>query len=307
MPGSVYLQPSEYASFNLASSTNAGLVQQASALIDGFLQRPEGLVWTEDGSGAPCYMNSPSPTLTLTAPSGGISPGTNVVVQYAGPALDNNSVGEVLVLDRTNTGITEACVIQAVGNSPNTVTLQTVQFAHGSGATMEFGLTIQEQREVPKDRSVVLLANPQIMQLQSGVGRYGYGRRSQQIMGNFQEFNLLAVVSAFGGPPLWIPWQTTDAGLNRSTGECWIPAGILLAYYTEVKIWYIAGFQQSALPFNVKQACANIVGQLKETGLGPNIRRRDQKDGVGSQRFENEMIDPNSRDLLRPYHARIFG
>lgn len=306
MPGgSIYLQSSEYASFNLPNTINQGMVQQASSLIDGYLQRPEGLIWTADASGAPCYMNAPSASLTLTS-TGSFVVGTNIVVPYTGPALDNNSVGEMVVLDRTNVGITEACIIQAVGTSPNTVTLTNVQFPHGSGCKMEFGLTIQEQREVPKDRSVVVLANPQIMQLQSGVGRYGYGRRSQQVMGNFQEFNLLAVVSAFGGPPLWIPWTVTDAGLNRNTSEMWIPAGILLAYYTEIKVWYIAGFQQSALPFNVKQACANICMQLKETGLGPNIRRRDQRDGVGSQRFENEMIDPNTKDLLRPYRTRIL-
>ncbi len=307
MSNSLYIDASEYASFNLPGTTNDGLVQQASALIDGYLARPEGLVWSPDAAGNPAYMAGLASAITLASGSGGILAGSNVVVPYSGPSLDDNSIGEVVVIDRTVNTKTESCVITAVTKAPNTLTLSVVQFDHSAGASMELGLVIEEQKEMPKDRSVVLLQMHPVMNLLSGVGRYAYGRRSEQVLGNFQEFNLLAVVNTFGGPPAWIPWPVADASINRRTGECWIPAGMFLAYYTEVKVWYVAGYQKSALPYNVKQACANIVLALKETGLGPNIRRRDQRDGVGTQRFENQMIDINTRNMLDPFHARNFN
>lgn len=305
--GSKYLEADEYADFGLPSTVTEAVVRQASTLIDQYLARPGGLVWSPDATGAPAYQEALPTSLTLAAGSGGITPGLNIVVPYSGPALDNNSVGEVVIVDKLNEAAIEACVIIAVGNSPNTVTLGTVLFSHVAGTTMELGNVLNEQKELPKDRPITRLSDFPVMQLQSGVGRYGYGRRSEQIMGYFQDFNLLAVVSNFGGPPLWIPWTVTDASVNRLTGELWVPAGILLAYYTEVKVWYVAGFQRSALPYNVKLACATIATTLKETGLGPNIKQRGQRDGVGSQKFENNIIDANTRDMLAPYHARNFS
>jgi hypothetical protein len=305
---SIYVQPEEYELFGIPATTTTALVQQAGALVDGYLARPGGLVWSPDATGAPAYMAALASSITLAVGSPGIAPGANIVVPYSGPSLDNNSVGEVVIVDRTDEDTVEACVITAVSQSaPNTITLQNVQFAHDPGAKMEFGLTLQEQKEMPKDRSTTVLAEGPVMQLLSGVGRYGYGRRSTQVAGNFQEFNLLAAVSNFGGPPLWIPWTVTDASINRLTGEVWVPAGILLAYYTEVKIWYVAGFQKSAIPWNIKQATANIVNVIKETGLGANIRRREMRDGVGVNKFENNLIDFNTREMLKPYHARIFS
>ncbi len=304
---SVYVKQADYATYGIPSTITEDMVGQATKLIDAFLARPGGLLYSVDYAGNPAYMAGKTTTFTLAAPSGGIPSGQNVVVQYSGPTLDNNSVGEVIIIDRLNDNLCEACVIQAVGTNPNTVTLYSVANVHGDGAKMEMGLTLCEQKEMPKDRSTTLLANLPVMNMQSGVGRYGYGRRSQQIAGNFQEFNLLAVVSNFGGPPLWTPWTVGDAGLNRNTGEVWVPAGILLAYYTEVKIWYTSGYSYETLPDQVKFACANVVKALKETGLGANVRNRSTKDGISTQKFENNIIDTNTREMLRPYRARILG
>jgi len=304
---SVYVQPADYATYGIAETVTADMVGQATSLINAFLARPGGLLYSVDFAGNPAYMAGKTTSFVLLAGSGGVPSGQNVVVPYSGPTLDNNSVGEVVIIDRTNEDLCEACVISAVGTNPNTVTLYNVQNVHGDGARMELGLTLSEQKEMPKDRSTTLLANLPVMNLQSGVGRYGYGRRSQQISGSFQEMNLLAVVSSFGGPPLWIPWTVTDAGLNRNTGEVWVPAGILLAYYTEVKIWYTSGYSYATLPDQVKFACANVVKALKETGLGPNIKNRETRDGLKSSKFENNIIDANTREMLRPYRARILA
>jgi hypothetical protein len=294
---------SELADFGLPATLTLAQVKQASALIDGFLSRPEGLVWSPDAAGTPAYMAA-LPTALSLAGAGPISPGANVVVPYVGPSLDNNNVGETLLLDRVNGAAVESCIIQAVNTSPNSVVLTKVLFAHADACTMEFGLSIMEQKEMPKDRSTTLLSKFPIWSLQSGVGRYGYARRSAQVIGAYQDFNLLAIVSNFGGPPLWIPWATANASINRKMGELWVPAGILLAYYTEVKVWYIAGYSVKNLPFAIKQACANILNVIKETGLGANIRRRDQVGGTATSKFENNLIDVNTREMLRPFAAR---
>jgi hypothetical protein len=281
------------------------IVKNASSIIDAYLGRPQGLAWSPDAGGTPAYMVAPTPRLTLTCVSA-VSPGAGVVVAYAGAKLDNNVVGEAVVLDRANISAVETCVITAIDPAAKTITLQNVQFAHAPACTVEFGMTIMEERELPSDRSITRVAQHPIMTLLSGAGRYGYGRRSQQTAGNFQEFNLLAVVSSFGGPPLWIPWDVNNASVSNLTGEIWVPAGVLLAYYTDVRVWYIAGFAYDEIPQPVKQACANICTLLKETGLGANIRSRNVRDGTVVGKFENNMIDFNSRQLLDPYLARRF-
>jgi hypothetical protein len=307
-PSSLYLQPSEYADYGVPQATTVQ-VRAATKLIDAHLARPEGLIYQTDAAGNPCYMVAPTPKFTLTA-GAAISPGSSVVLPYAGARLDNNSIGEVLVLDRTDDTLVEACVIQgltpAVDGNPATITLQTINNSHASGCTMDVGLSICEEFELPDDRSIARMSRPQAISLQSGIGRYGYGRRSQQITGDFQEFNLLAAVSSFGGPPLWIPWSVDNASVNYRTGEVWVPAGVLLAYFTDVRIWYVAGFTQVNLPENVKQACANIILLGKETGLGANIRSRGVMNGITVSKWENNMIDANTRDILKEYNLRRF-
>jgi hypothetical protein len=205
MPGSVYLDETEYADYGLPSTTTLAQVRNASAMIDAYLGRPQGLVWQCDAAGTPAYMLAPTPRLTL-ATVGAVSPGAGVAVAYTGAVLDNNAVGEAVVLDRANFSQSETCVIQAIDPAHRIITLYKVLNSHAPSCKIEFGLTIMEERELPADRSITRVAQFPVMQLLSGAGRYGYGRRSQQTAGNMQEFNLLAVVSSFGGPPLWIPW-----------------------------------------------------------------------------------------------------
>jgi len=306
MPGSVYLQPSEYAEFDLPSTVNPALVLQAGSLIDGHLKRRGGCIWSPDATGLPAYMPA-LPTSLRLASASAISPGTGVVVSYDGPTLDNNWVGEVVILDRDDEDAVEAVVIQAINSSPKSIQFYTVQFAHGADCTMEFGLTCCEQKDLPNNRPITMLSEWPVMKLLSGAGRYGYGRRSSQVYGNYQDFNLLATVSSFGGPPMWTTWNVDNASVNMNTGEIWVPAGVLLAYFTNVKIWYVAGWKREDLPYDIKRACANLVNILKETGLGANIRRREQTTGTAVSKFENTLIDFDTRTLLQRYHARTYG
>lgn len=305
MFGSVYLTFEEYAAYGLKATTDAASVRNACALIDAYLGRPEGLVWQPDARGTPAYMAAPAPRLTLTT-LGALAPSVNVAVPYTGALLDNNSVGETLVLDRTSDDpyVAETCVIQAV--APGSVTLTSVLFPHSSGCAMDMGLTIMEERELPNDRSIARVSRTPVLRLVSGAGRYGYGRRSDQTQGNFQEFNLLAVVSSFGGPPLWVPWDVANASVSNMSGEVWVPSGVLLAYYTDVRMWYVAGFSQENIPDPVKQATASVTQAVLSTGLGPNIRSRNVRDGTVVSKFENNMIDANSREVLAPYKAYRF-
>ncbi len=67
-----YLQSTDLAAFDVPNAT-AGQIQQASLLIDAFLQRPEGLIYTVDGSGNPLAMeNTGAPILQSfrTSPRG---------------------------------------------------------------------------------------------------------------------------------------------------------------------------------------------------------------------------------------------
>lgn len=302
---SIYLQPSEYETYGLPTTVTVAMVRQAGALIDAFLTRQGGLVWSPDASGAPAYMAALQATTDLTSASG-ILVGANIVVPYTGGRiLDGNDIGEVIILDRTDATKVEACVITNVTPAPSpTMTLAATQFAHSTGCHIEFGMTLCEQKSMPGGRAVTRLSEHPIQTVLSGAGRFGYGRRSQQMAGYYPEFNLLATVDIFGGPPLWTAWPPASSSYNRMTGEIWIPAGIYLAYYNEVKIWYTAGYSQTSLPWQIRQACANIVNLIKETGLGANIRRREATSGIASSKFENNMIDANTREMLTPYAAR---
>lgn len=58
-----YLQNTDLAAFDVPNATS-GQIQQASLLIDAYLQRPEGMIYTVDGSGNPLAMeNTGAPIL----------------------------------------------------------------------------------------------------------------------------------------------------------------------------------------------------------------------------------------------------
>lgn len=304
-----YLQGSDIAAFGASSATDAQITA-ASALIDAHLQRREGLLYGVDGNGAPAYMLglSPSASLTLTT---ALVPGAAVQATVSGPA-GMLRPGSVLIADQATPSITEAIVVQSVLNQA--ITFANVHFSHAIGAQLLDGLVISEQRTMPQGRPITQVSRAPIVAALSGVGRYGYQRRGDDGFGSMDTYNLLAVMSKFGGPPAWEPFTLQSNSIDPQTGQLWIPAGVLLAYYTEVRVSYIAGWTYANLPYEIKQACANIINnQAALQGIPGTVQKAQT--GAGSlTRFAgpagvqpSAAIDADTAALLSPYKARMFA
>lgn len=307
MTASAYLVGSaDYETYGVPLAGGAH-VMRASLLIDHYLRRPEGLVYGTDANGQPAYMVSKAPSLVASY-NGVISPGLSVAVPLPGyvgsPSGDNDSlIGEVVILDRTLSNVCEACIVQRIANG--VVTLTNVQFAHTGTTlpiTLEFGLCVDEEMSMPSQRSVTRLAEWPIAKLQSGIGRYGYARRTDQGLGYFYDMNLLTTLSAFGGPPTWTPFFTPASSMNPQTGELWVPAGTLLSYYTDIKMRYVAGWSYSTLPSQIKVACGVIVDAMATAPMGPQIRRFNAGK-LQIERFADTVLDGDIKSMLRPYMA----
>ncbi|MBN3757221.1 hypothetical protein G3N95_30065 [Paraburkholderia sp. Tr-20389] len=308
---SQYLQSADFATFGVPFATTAQ-VTQASMLIDAFLRRPAGLLWAADANGNPAYMTGLNASLSLTSVSG-FGPGNGIQAQVNGP-VQMLQVGDVVVLDRVaNPTLMEA--VQITSLSGNQVTLGTtaanapqgVQFAHSAGCVMEFGLVLQEQRYLPKQRSTVMLSQTPVMRVIGGTGRYAYGRRGDAGAYNADNYNLLASINKFGGPPAWEIWPAnTAAGIDVQTGELWVPAGIMLVYYSEVKVRYVAGFQYSNLPPEIKMACAQLITALaNDPGIG-NFKSAQAGD-TKLERFAASNLSEDVKQMLRPWQARAWA
>ena len=306
MPGpAAYLQPADYSTFGCPTATDAQVLQ-ASRLVDGYLGRAKyGCVWVPDADNFPCYMAAASADMTWTSKAA-IAPGENVVVQVTGAPVFPEIIGRTVTIDVANSETTEACVITSVNMpSVNSITLGRVRFAHTAPVSLQGGLQIFEERYLPQDRSLARVSQWPIAMVRSGLGRYSYGRRSQQMTGNFSDFNLLAILQQFGGPPAWVPMDVLQLGVNPTSGELWIPAGVLLSYYSETRLWYLAGWSQADLPIPIKQATASIALALATSTISTQLR----KYVVGplqSERFSASNIDDDTKRLLNPFKARTY-
>lgn len=308
---SVYLQPADYVAFGVPDAT-VDQVMSASAMIDAYIQWPMGMLYVNDGNGLPAYMASMTPDITLTA-TAAFGPGNGVQVPVTGPLAQVN-IGDAVVLDRDEP--TKCETVQVTGINGQIVTLGTmsanqpygVTIAHDIGCTMETGMVITEQKYVPRGRSEVMISYAPVARIIGGTGRYAYGRRGDIGYSNVDDFNLLSAVTQFGGPPLWELWPANNpAGVDRQTGKVWVPAGVMLAYYSEVSIRYVSGFTYAQLPGSVKQACANIVSQLllypEMVGNVKSYRAGDTQ----IERFVASQLNDDTKSMLSPYRARSFA
>ncbi|MDA8256533.1 MAG: hypothetical protein M0Z99_12985 [Betaproteobacteria bacterium] len=295
-----YLQGADLAAFGVPTAT-AAQITAASSLIDGYLSRREGLIWVPDANGSPAYMQGLQPTISL-ALGAAIAPGLAVQVTVTGPT-SMIAPGSVLIADIATPAATEALVVQAIMGQ--VVTFVNVQFAHLQGAVLAAGLTIVEQRTMPQGRPITQISRTPIVNALSGVGRYGYQRRGDDGFGNMDTYNLLAVMSKFGGPPAWEPFNLQANSIDPQTGEIWVPAGVLLAYYTEVKIHYVAGWTYASLPSEIKQACAQLVTVMAQSPQMGNIRSYKAGDTAITMATASYFSD-DTKTLLVPYHARKF-
>lgn len=298
MGASNYIAPGDYAAYGISTATT-DQVTQASIYLDAYLKRPEGLIWQADSTGNPCCMLAPTPTLSfsLSAP---IVPGQNVVASVSGP-LGGLQVGDALIADRANDNKREALTI--VSTAPGQLTFANVLNAHNAAAALDADLCITEQRYMPKNRPIIILGRSPIQRIISGTGRYAYPRRGDANASSTDDFNLLAVYDTFGGPPAWEIFKPESTEFDARTGQIWVPAGIMLAYYTEIRVRYVAGFSAAALPTQIKLACAKLVKALgNDPDLGPVKSYRAGDTAV--QLFANTLISGDLVDMLRPYRIR---
>jgi hypothetical protein len=297
-----YLQPEEYANYGIPDGT-AQQVSSASLIVNSYLKRPEGLIWSPDANGMPAWMTGLNPNISYSAPSA-INPGANVEVTIPNAQFGFQTVGEVVILDRANPSLAEACVVLSTTGS--TLTLQSVQFAHAANATMDFGLTIMEEKALPYNRPITRTSRTPVARVIAGFGRYGYGRRGQQSAGIEFIPTLLPIVQGFGGPPLWVPFDVTALDVNMNTGEMWVPSGLLLAYFSDVRLRYVAGWSAATLPTDIKQATANIVRGQIDTPFSANLKIIKAGDAM-MQRFGPESLDDDIKAMLEPYQTRLMS
>ena len=303
---SQYIALSEAGEYGLGAVTS-GQLTSASLMIDAYLKRPEGLVWAPDSRGNPCYMTSLSPTATFTL-NAPIAPGASVPVSLSGP-VQILQTGDTIILDSAIPALTEACVVATTTSPPSpsvAITLQNVINVHSSGAQGFLGLTIAEQRYMPASRPLTFLSRTPVMNVISGVGRYGYGRRGDHADYNMEQFNLLAAVSKFGGPPVWELFQQSyPSGWDPQTGQLWVPAGIMLAYYSEVRLQYVAGFSMNNIPPVIKMAVAQLVSAMQANpGLGAI---KSYKAGDTSvTMFAASILSADTKAAIGQFSARMY-
>lgn len=301
MPSS-YLVAGDYASYGVGVATTAGQVIQASVLVDTYLRRPEGLIYVADADGNPVWMKSLNPSGSFLI-AAGLSPGKNVVATITGP-LSMLVKGSVLVADKDTPATAEPLIVTSV--TGNQVTFASVNFAHAAGIAYSAGLIILETRNLPANRPLMLLSKNPVLRLLAGQGRYGYGRRGNSNNLALNEFNLLAVMSQFGGPPMWENIDISHTDFNPETGQVWLPAGIMLAYYSEVRISYLSGFLYSTLPDIIKIATANIIRSQLDSPLSGNLKLIKAGD-TQMERFLDTVLDKDTRLMLVPYRARTYA
>jgi hypothetical protein len=302
---SFYLSGSDLDSFGVPSATPIQ-VGQASGLVDSYLKRPEGLIWKPDFDGLPAFMAGLTPSWSgaLTAP---VAPGTAVVI--ASPLARMGDVaGEVLILDRENQETCEAVTITGNDAAAGTITLACTRLAHAAGTTVDRGLTIGEERSLPARRSLTRISRPQFARVLGGAGRYGYGRRSDANRGFGTDFGLLAIAQSFGSVPIWEALDPAQMSVSATTGEVWVPAGFLMAYFSDVRLRYVAGFAADALPDAIKQATASLVSNLvsSQNDIGTQIRVM-AAGGSRLERFSDSNMDADVKAMLEPYRARVMA
>jgi hypothetical protein len=298
--GSLYLLPKDFPLYGVDPATSVSDVAAASSLVDSYLDRPEGLIFVSDIDGNPCYMQAKSPTRTfkLQAP---IVAGSSVKIALPANLVLNSPMGEAVVLDR-DTALMELCRIIAA--DATSVTLAKAVRPHSANCAVDFGMTNDEVRNVPAKRSISRVARFPLVRLASACGKYEYGRRSDQVGGVFQDMNLLATVQTFGGPPPWTPIDPANCDFGMQNCEIWIPAGLLIAYYSQVKFWYLSGFSDA--PTIVKSACAAIIhGANSNPDLSGNIKSLKAGD-TQITRFRDTVLDADTKKKLDQYKIRAM-
>lgn len=303
--GSRYITPEDYGALGLCDDTEDDVVQQASAIVDQVLGRPEGLVWKPDYAGAPAYMAALTSYLAFTVEAD-IPSGHGVVVSITPPIANQDLVGEVLIVGRAAQATTEAVRVTAVSRDGTTLTLDTVALDHPAGALLELGLTIGEERSIPSNRQIARVCKTPVVRLLAIQGRYGYGRRSEQISGRFQDENILAMVQQFGGAAPWITVNPYDCAISPRNGEVFIPGGVLLSSFSDARIRYVAGYPESQIPEPIKIATKVCIDGLLALADVPGSVKVYKTATTSVTRFTASSLDEDTRRMIAPFKALKF-
>lgn len=298
---SAYLQDADKAPYGVPTAT-AAQIQQASILIDALIKRPEGLTVGTDTAGNPVYMAAAVPTGTFTA--GALAPGTNVAATLAGP-LTTLKKGDVLVAEKSVGAKAEPLVVASLSGA--SVVFETVTKAHDAGVSLDAGLVIRETRHIPTGRQQTILSRAPILRLLSARGKYGSSRRGRSSYPMQDEYNLVSIVAQFTGGDVWESINVAYMDFDSTTGQVWLPSGLLMGNYTEVDVSYLAGFTQASIPANVKQVAANLInGSLATSGLTGNVKSFRAGD-TQIERFLSSMFGSDERAMLREYYAKAYA
>jgi hypothetical protein len=297
-----YIQPEEYDKFGVGSIAD-DQIDNACAIVDAYLSRPEGMLYSADPDGYPIFMTRKAPegTFVLKTP---VTPGNDVAVRISSGSM--LSIGSALVLDRVDPAKTETVYVKGITDL-NNIILAKVVYSHDINAKAESGMTIENTLNVPKNRYFVTLPCHSIRRLVSAVGRVGYSRRgdSQGALSP-QAYGIVTSVSQFGGAPLWQIINVGVSDIELDKNQVWTPMGVLMTPYSEVRMSYISGFPIEGLPFAIKRATANIAKAVSESPASSSVSVFKAGE-VQMERFLSTIIDDDMRAMLAPYRAHIYG
>ena len=280
---SAYLQPQDYAAYGLTDATDAQ-ISNASALIDGRIGRPDGLLWSADANGQPGWMTNKTASRSFTVTTA-TSPGLNTLT-IPGGNFGFGDIGQAVLLDRS--GTPEVCIVTAA--SGNTVML-TTQFPHSAGVTLEYGMAIQE--DIESNRGMIRTSARPLANLLSVVGNYA----SNGLDAWTNRWNALATGQDYGSVvPL------ANCFLDGDTIRIY-PGVAGCGYFASARVTYIAGWSYANLPSQIKQACANLVNNMAMLDEIPaNIKTAKYGDATLT-RFGSSLFDSDTDNLLMPYRT----
>lgn len=248
---SEYIASGEYATYGLSAGTTSAQVQAASAIIDAMLDRTKGVVWSPDANGQPSFMAGAIASQSWTTVGATVA-GSSVVVTLNGkpPA---SLLGQPVLVDRATALAVEACVVSAVSGA--TITLTTLQFNHAGGVTVEAGMFLEERRTATGTRPSIFVREKPLAGLVSARRRFtgSHLGLSAGYDSGYQDFS--AITSQVSSTSPWSTIDVTTLDWEATTGQIFADVG----NYSEIQAFYVAGYPSTAIPKQVKLACAQIV------------------------------------------------
>lgn len=263
---SSYISSDDYTDYGLSSATTANQVATASNLINAYLGRPEGLIWTADANGQPCYMQDAVAAMTYTA-SAAIAAGDDVVVTlpYSAPQA---LIGQPVVIDKDSDTLRE--VVSVTQASGKTITLDSVAFDHASGVDLSTGLIIRERKSFGYARAMAFLKRRPIVRVVSvSVRTDPRDRRGARLTDANRRYRTPYAIDGYGAisevlgveEPNYLNF-ISDSGYryDPETGEMALYAS---SRSIETRVSYIAGWTEDTLPEVIPQATALMVSSLQ--------------------------------------------